>query len=49
MLKLFQPLYGLADSGEYWNVAFAVHFRKNLDMETFTSDILCSFDGREVS
>lgn len=35
VLKLLRPLYGLADSGDYWNAAFAEHFKGTLGISLF--------------
>ena len=43
ILKLLQPLYGLADSGEYWCATFAEHLMRNLGMQTVASDTFLFF------
>lgn len=43
VLKLLRPLYGLADSGDYWNATFAAHLRENLEMKTVRSDMSLFF------
>lgn len=43
VLKLLRPLYGLADSGAYWNVTFSHHLKDELEMSTVKSDISLFF------
>lgn len=43
MLKLLLPLYGLADSGDYWNTPFRKHFADNLDVKKVASDMSLFF------
>lgn len=38
ILKLLKPLYGLAESGEYWGKTISEHLRKELGMETLVGD-----------
>ncbi len=47
ILKLLRPLYGLADSGDYWDATFAEHLKKNLGTQAVASDM--TLYGREVS
>lgn len=37
--KLFRPLDGLPDTGEYWHNTFAKHMTKNLGMARCFGDI----------
>ena len=39
LLKLLHPLYGLADSGDYWNETFASHMKNDLGMKSSAEDI----------
>ena len=39
LLKLLRPLYGLADSGDYWNETFAHHIKSDLKMQSTAQDI----------
>ncbi len=39
VLKLLRPLYGLADSGDYWHATFAKHLSDDLAMKPVASDI----------
>ena len=43
ILKLLRPLYGLADSGDYWHATFAAHLKKNLRIQTVASDMSLLF------
>lgn len=38
ILKLMKPLYGLADSGDYWGKTFSSHLRDELGMQLTTGD-----------
>lgn len=38
LLKLLRPLYGLSDSGDYWNTTFSEHIKKSLGMTTTLED-----------
>lgn len=38
LLKLLRPLYGLADSGDYWGATFSQHITKELGMEPTIGD-----------
>jgi hypothetical protein len=38
LLELLRPLYGLADSGDYWGRTLSNHQRKDLGMESTTGD-----------
>ena len=46
LLKLLRPLYGLADSGDYWNETFAQHIKQDLKMKATAQDM--SFFFRKV-
>lgn len=39
LLKRLRPLYGLADSGDYWNKNFAQHIKNDLKMCSTAQDI----------
>ena len=39
ILKLLRPLYGLADSGDYWSETFAHHMKNDLKMNSTAEDI----------
>jgi hypothetical protein len=43
LLKLLRPLYGFADSGDYWGRTLSNHLRKDLGMESTTGDIALFF------
>lgn len=43
LLKLLRPLYGLTESGEYWNYTFSEHMRKDLDMTQAVGDLSLFF------
>eukprot|EP00171_Calliarthron_tuberculosum_P022791 IDg22791t1 len=43
ILKLLRPLYGLADSGDYWNVTFSNHLLSDLEMKRAASDLSLFF------
>jgi len=38
LLRLLKPLYGVADSGDYWDVTFATHVKEDLGMSPLTGD-----------
>jgi hypothetical protein len=38
-LKLPKPVYGLADSGDYWYNTKSKHIRDDLEMKSTTGDI----------
>lgn len=38
LLKLLRPLYGLSDSGDYWNTTFSDHIKKDLNMASTVAD-----------
>ena len=38
LLKLLKPLYGVADSGDYWDATFATHVKEDLGMSPMTGD-----------
>lgn len=39
LLKLLEPLYGLADSGDYWNETMAQHLENDWDMKRTAGDV----------
>ena len=43
LLKLLKPLYGLADSGDYWNVTMAKHVQADLGMNETAGDMSLFF------
>ena len=43
LLKLLKPLYGLADSGDYWNFTFANHIKNDLHMSNTAGDLSLFF------
>ncbi len=47
MLKLLRPLYGLADSGEYWHATFAKHLTHDLGMKAVSRNMLFFRGARE--
>lgn len=38
LLKLFRPLYGLADSGDYWGATFTDHLTREIGMKSTVGD-----------
>ncbi len=42
-LKLLRPLYGLADSGDYWHATFAQYLTHDLGMNDLSSDMSLFF------
>jgi hypothetical protein len=38
MLKLIRPLYGLADSGDYWGKTLSTHITEDLEMKKTIGD-----------
>lgn len=42
-LKIFQTLYRLVDSREYWHAIFYAHWKNILSMEAVASDISLLF------
>lgn len=43
LLGILRPLYGLADSGDYWHATFLKHLKKDLEMTTTASDLSFRF------
>lgn len=43
LLKLLKPLYGLCDSGDYWNATSDENLTNELDMERAVSDMSMYF------
>jgi len=43
LLKILRPLYGLADSGDYWHATFAKHLKNTLGMSNVASDMSLFF------
>ena len=43
VLKLLRPLYGLADSGDYWHLTFSKHLTDDLRMKAAASDLSLFF------
>ena len=41
--KLLQPLYGLADRGDYWHATFAKHLSDDLAIKPVASDVSLFF------
>ena len=39
ILKLLRPLYGLVDSGDYWNETFSNHIKNDLGMKSSALDM----------
>lgn len=50
LLKLVKPLYGLCNSGDYWNVTIDNHLINSLKMERAISDtsMLFMFDRKKL-
>lgn len=47
VLKLLKPLYGLAESGDYWGRTFRNHLEKKLGMQSIVADPSFYFQKRE--
>lgn len=43
LLEILRPLYGLADSGDFWQYTFRRHMKKNLCMTTTACDLSLHF------
>ncbi len=43
VLKLLKPLYGLADSGDYWHSTFQKHIKQDIGMENTAADMSLFF------
>ena len=43
LLRLLKPLYGLADSGDYWHITFSSHLRRDLQMIPTLNDLSLFF------
>lgn len=38
LLEVLRPLYGLADSGNYWHAAFLRHLKQDVGMQSTACD-----------
>lgn len=38
LLEILRPLYGLADSGDYWHGTFLKHLKSDLNMQSTACD-----------
>lgn len=43
LLEILRPLYGLADSGDYWHATFLKHLKKDLGMHSTACDLSLFF------
>ena len=49
LLKLLKPLYGLADSGDYWGKTLSEHLLKDIGMKTTLGDGALLYNTMEIS
>lgn len=40
LLEILRPLYGLADSGDYWHATFLKHLKSDTNMQSTSSIIV---------
>jgi hypothetical protein len=47
MLKLIRPLYGLADSGDYWGKTLSTHITEDLEMKNTIGDPAFFYENKD--